>query len=294
MHQKQYSDCPKLLQIIILLLVFCVAATAQQATDKVPPSPATTQPVPTTHIDPLSVQSLLVQIYSRGESLGSGTGFVVKKNEKAYLVTNWHVVSARRPDTGAAMDPQGRYPDEIQILQNVKGHLGTWTYKSEKLVNEKNEALWIEHPLGKAVDVVFVPLSNLSDVDLYPVNLELRKIPIRLAPAGNVSIIGFPFGHSQTAGLPIWKTGTIASDPDIDYDKSPQILVDCTGRPGMSGSPVYARRSGMYQDENTGVNMVSGQTDRFIGIYAGSIDQTSEIGRVWKASAIMTIYDALP
>jgi hypothetical protein len=148
--------------------------------------------------------------------------------------------------------------------------------------------------LGRTVDVVFLPLTDLSDVDLYPVNLELRKIPIQLTPAGTISIVGFPFGHSQTAGLPIWKTGTIASDPEIDYDKSPQILVDCTGRPGMSGSPVYARRNGMYQSENGNMMMVGGNTDRFVGIYAGSIDQASEIGRVWKASAIMAIYDALP
>jgi hypothetical protein len=62
----------------------------------------------------------------------------------------------------------------------------------------------------------------------------------------------------------------------------------------MSGSPVYARRNGMYQSENGMMMMVGGNTDRFIGIYAGSIDQASEIGRVWKASAIMTIFDALP
>jgi Trypsin-like peptidase domain len=297
MRREMCRAYPKLIQLnrlITLFLALCVTVTAQQATDKQPSPQAPLQPVPTTHIDPLSVQSLLVQIYSKGQSLGSATGFVVKKNDKAYLVTNWHVVSARRPDTGAAMDPQGRYPDEIQILHNVKGHLGSWTYKSEKLVNEKNEALWIEHPSGKAVDVVFLPLTNLSDVDLYPVDLGLRKIPIMLTPASTLSIVGFPFGHSQTAGLPIWKTGTIASDPDIDYDKSPQILVDCTGRPGMSGSPVYARRNGMYQSENGMMMMVGGNTDRFIGIYAGSIDQASEIGRVWKASAIMTIFDALP
>jgi hypothetical protein len=179
MRREMCRAYPKLIQLnrlITLFLALCVTVTAQQATDKQPSPQAPLQPVPTTHIDPLSVQSLLVQIYSKGQSLGSATGFVVKKNDKAYLVTNWHVVSARRPDTGAAMDPQGRYPDEIQILHNVKGHLGSWTYKSEKLVNEKNEALWIEHPSGKAVDVVFLPLTNLSDVDLYPVDLALYPL----------------------------------------------------------------------------------------------------------------------
>jgi hypothetical protein len=62
----------------------------------------------------------------------------------------------------------------------------------------------------------------------------------------------------------------------------------------MSGSPVYARRIGTYESETGGTTVRGGTTDRFIWIYAGDIDEKSEIGRVWKASAIMTIYDALP
>jgi hypothetical protein len=278
----------------IFFLAFCLTAVAQQATTAPPSPPVNGQSIALPRVDPMSVKSLLLQLFSHGQRLGSATGFIVQKNQKAYLVTNWHVVSGRRPDTNAAFDTQGRYPDEIQILHNVKGHLGSWTYKSEKLINERNEFLWIEHPAGRAVDVVFLPLTNLTDVEIYPVDLDLRKVPIALSPASPVSVVGFPFGHTQTAGLPIWKTGTVASDPDIDFDNSPQILVDMTGRPGMSGSPVYARRTGQYTSENGSVVMFTGTTDRFIGIYAGDIDQTSEIGRVWKASAIMKIYDSLP
>ena len=245
-------------------------------------------------IDPLSVQSLLLRIYAKGKELGTATGFVVMKNNRAYLVTNWHVVTDHRPDTGAAMNPEGEYPDEIRILHNQKNHPGSWIYKSERLLNENNEYLWIEHSKGRAVDIVFLPLTNLDGVQLYPVDLESRKIPLTIMPTSPLSIVGFPFGQSQTAGLPIWKTGTVASDPDIDYDGSPEILVDCTGRPGMSGSPVYDRKIGPYSEGSAMVFTSNATTDRFIGIYAGDIDQRSEIGRVWKASAIMSIYEALP
>jgi hypothetical protein len=277
---------------IAICLVLSLQTQAQQAPESKTPAPATTQHA--TMIDPLSVQSLLLAVFSQGQVLGTATGFVIEKHGKYYLVTNWHVVADRRPDTDAPMDPQGRYPDEIRILHNEKGHLGTWVWRSEKLVNEKNEYLWIEHPKGRAVDIVFLPLSNLDDVQIYPANLELRNSPISIVPTAEVSIIGFPFGKTETAGLPIWKSGTVASDPDIDYDQSPQFLVDCTGRPGMSGSPVYARRIGSYPTEGGGLTISTGTTDKFLGIYAGSIDDRSEIGRVWKASAIMTIYDALP
>jgi hypothetical protein len=62
----------------------------------------------------------------------------------------------------------------------------------------------------------------------------------------------------------------------------------------MSGSPVYDRKIGPYSEGSAMVFTSNATTDRFIGIYAGDIDQRSEIGRVWKASAIMSIYEALP
>lgn len=141
--------------------------------------------------------------------------------------------------------------------------------------------------------VVLLPLTKTDDCDLYPVDLNLRSTPIRIQPAAAVSVVGFPFGHASYLGLAIWKAGTIASEPDLDYDNSPQFLVDATGRPGMSGSPVYARRVGGYLDEQGNYEMIVGVSDKFLGVYAGTIDQLSEVGRVWKTSALMEIYDSL-
>lgn len=247
-------------------------------------------------IDRLSVTSLLLKVLSTNQTIGTATGFVVQKGTNYYLVTNWHVVSAKNPNSGASLDPQGRIPDQLQILHNRKGRLGQWLWITEELFDHVTHApRWIEHPqLGRRADLVLLPLTVSDDVDFYPLDLELRSTPIRLMPAAAVSVVGFPFGHASGAGLPIWKSGTIASDPDVDYENTPQFLVDATGRPGMSGSPVYARRIGTFLSES-GVNMAgSGSIDRFLGVYAGDIDQFSEIGRVWKAAALMEIYNSLP
>ncbi|MGA2990675.1 MAG: serine protease [Candidatus Korobacteraceae bacterium] len=244
------------------------------------------------NIDPLSVRSVLLQLSSSGQVIATGTGFIVHKAQTDYLVTNWHVMTGRRPDNGAPLDSSGRTPDEIRVLHNVKGKLGSWKWESEPLF-QNGQPRWIEHKRGRVVDVAFLPLTKTQNVEIYPTDLELRKTPIRLLPAGTVSIIGFPFGRSSFLGLPIWKTGSIASDPDIDYDNLPEFLVDATVRPGMSGSPVYARRIGSYMDENGNTNIITGSADRFVGIFAGVIDQYSEVGRVWKASAILDIYDNL-
>jgi hypothetical protein len=254
-----------------------------------------TAPAPPRQIDPLSVSSLLLRLVSRGQPISTATGFVIQKGNTYYLVTNWHVVTAKRPDNGASLDPQGRTPDEVQILHNSKGHLGEWHWVSEDLLNSTTRVpRWIEHPrLGKRVDIVLLPLTKTGDVDIYPVDLNLRSTPMHLQPAAAVSVVGFPFGHASYRGLAIWKAGAIASDPDVDYDDTPQFLVDATGRPGMSGSPVYARRVGGYLDEQGNYRVIPGVSDKFLGVYAGDIDQNSEVGRVWKVTGLMEIYDSL-
>ena len=249
-----------------------------------------------THIDQLSLTSLLLQVSSKGAPLETGTGFVVQKGQNFYLVTNWHVVTCLNPLTKQALLVQcvGRTPDQVAILQNVKGKLGTWTWKFEALLDEKGNPRWIEHPqLTSKADVVALPLTNTDGVQFYPLDLTLSTTSLHLGPTDSISIVGFPFGNTATGGLAIWKAGTIASDPDVDYDGTPQFLIDATGRPGMSGSPVYERRIGPHMDAEGNEILSPGITDKFLGVYAGDIDQQSSIGRVWKASVVEQIYDVL-
>ncbi|MDQ2842698.1 MAG: hypothetical protein M3Y72_16995 [Acidobacteriota bacterium] len=56
---------------------------------------------------------------------------------------------------------------------------------------------------------------------------------------------------------------------------------------------MYARRIGAYPDEDGNYEMVIGPSDRFIRIFAGDIDGRNEIGRVWKASTIIDLYNRL-
>ncbi|MBZ5660452.1 MAG: serine protease [Acidobacteriia bacterium] len=245
-----------------------------------------------TRIDQFSVTSLLLVLWSNKLDLGTATGFVVQKGSKYYLVTNWHVIAGRRPDNNLVLDAKGRAPDQIRILQNTNKKLGEWHWVTEDLYDPTTHLpRWIEHALGRRVDLVMLPLESTDDVQFYPLDLELRNKSIELIPASEVSIVGFPFGNVSSAGLPIWKAGSVASDPDVNYQSSAQFLVDTTSRPGMSGSPVYARRIGSYRDENG--NLVIGSADKFLGVYAGDIDSASEVGRVWKASALMEIYDSI-
>jgi hypothetical protein len=243
-------------------------------------------------IDRLSVTSLAVAVFHGDTSIGSATGFVLQKNQNYYLVTNRHVVLTCAEDTNPNNVGGWICADKVKILHNTAGHLGDWFWVEESLYDESKHKRWLEHPaLGASADLIALPLKNTAGVEFYPLDLSLRNSDMQLAPGDPVNIVGFPFGETQGGGLPIWKTGTIASDLDINYGGKAKFLVDATARSGMSGSPVYARRFGTYQDKAGAAN--TGGVTKFLGIYSEE-NQALELGAVWKAEAVAALYDSLP
>jgi len=243
-------------------------------------------------IDRLSVTSLAVAVFHGDVSIGRATGFVLQKNQNYYLVTNRHVVLTCAEDTSP--DDVGGWicADKLKILHNTAGHLGDWFWVEESLYDENKRPHWREHPtLGASVDLVALPLKNITGVEFYPLDLSLRNADVELAPGDPVNVVGFPFGETQGGGLPIWKSGTIASDLDINYGGKAKFLVDATARSGMSGSPVYARRFGTYQSKSGTSH--TGSATRFLGVYSEE-NQALELGAVWKAEAVAALYDSLP
>ena len=197
-------------------------------------------------IDPLSACSLRLEVVARGNALGTATGFVVESGERYHLITNWHVAAGRNLDTNELLSHTGAVPDELRIVHHLKVRLGSWAVFSELLFDGNGYPRWLEHPQGYAIDVVALPLTQHPDVAFYPLDLALADTNMLPQPGMPVSIIGYPYGLATGVGWPIWKTGHIASDPDLDYDGRPAFLIDATTRGGMSGSPVVLRLSGGY------------------------------------------------
>jgi Trypsin-like peptidase domain len=245
------------------------------------------------HLDILSATSLRLEILHDDVSLGSATGFVLKKKDQYWLITNRHVVLGCSPDKNPSDVGGWVCANKLGILQNKEGHVGEWLWTREELYQPDGRSRrWHEHPqLNGSVDLIALPLAVTTGVAFYPLDLELRKTQLMLHPGDQVSIVGFPFGISQAGGLAIWKNGTLASDTDVDFDGRAKFLLDATGRPGMSGSPVYARRSGAYQQED---NITSvGTATKFLGVYSEE-NQAAELGAVWKAEVVVALYDSLP
>ena len=216
-------------------------------------------------IDPLSCTSLRVELRVGGKPLSTGSAFVVQGSHAAHLVTNWHVLSGKNPETGKLLSPTGAIPDELAIIHHTQ-KLGTWKVLTQPLLDDDGQPLWIEHPEGAAVDLAALELDlSDSDVQLYPFSLELAEHDVHLQPAMSVSIIGYPYGLATGVAFPIWKTGHIASDPDIDYDGSPAFLIDATTRGGMSGSPVVYRSMGSYPSKS-GALTIGKVATAFLGV----------------------------
>lgn len=245
-------------------------------------------------IDPLSLSSVLLECFSLGRFLGTATGFIVEHHATgSYVITNWHVVSGRNADTGELLDTvNAAIPDSIMIKYHSKHQFGKWVETNERLVDDEHKPLWIEHPLGREIDIVAIPITPNKDIKLFPLDFALINTDVVLRPAMLVSIVGFPWGLTSS-GWPIWKTGHIASDPLIDYDGKRMFLIDATTRGGMSGSPVYLRISSGYSQSN-GRHLIGGpMVTKFLGIYSGRIRDGIEIGRVWKPKIITEIFELL-
>ena len=113
---------------------------------------------------------------------------------------------------------------------------------------------------------------------------------------------------NMTAGgrLPIWKRGSLASEPDFDQRGLPLLYIDTATRPGMSGSPVYSAVSGAWWPEGSPhvpQNLKIGHVLAFLGIYSGRVKDPeprsmredlefyAQIGLVWKERALVEIIE---
>lgn len=261
-------------------------------------------------IDRLSLTSILLEPYYNKEKLGAATGFIIEKDGKYYLATNWHVVTGINPLTDQSMHSKGAFPNSIIIWYHLKSiHPNTIDWFSIKVplykTNEINpeEKNWIEHVKGKEVDVVLLPLNPTSEIikigttqyhlQIHTFDQTLASVDMIPTPAMPISIIGFPLGKSAGGVLPIWVTGFIASEPCVDIDDIPLFYVNASGRSGLSGAPVVLRLSSGYATSDGKFIMGGGYQTKFMGIYSGRIRDDSDICRVWKPMVLDQILEQI-
>ena len=261
-----------------------------------------------------SLHSIQVVPCDDSGEMASATAFYLSYEEQLYLVTNWHVVSGKDFVKKELLVPS-RQPEYllglIKHIHPVGTENGLWRVRTDEqkidIYDEHDQPLWFEHPdLGSDCDVVALPIDQLESTVMHkPISLELaRRIPLR--PGSTVFAIGFPHSISVPPGFPIWKSGYIASEfefgIELKYEhllgqQLPAFYIDSQTRKGMSGAPIFAQYSGMWDPDNPyGSRVVEsaiiGDGDEFIGCYTGrSIGNADEaaLGICWTKAAIEEI-----
>lgn len=232
-----------------------------------------------------SAASLFLVLQKNGVEIGTATAFVVQHDGVPYLVTNRHVVLGK-----------GGLPDVLVVVHNKEGQLGQYEPKVELLYDQQGKPRWYEHPtLSQAVDVAVLPLTNLDGVDLHGYDPWNPGPGLRAGITDPLNIIGFPFGVAGGALLGIWVRGFVASEPLVDWSNLPCFLIDSRTRPGQSGSPVIAYSGGgMVPLVDGSTAVFGGPVEQFFGVYSGRIAEESDLGIVWKASALRDVIENVP
>jgi hypothetical protein len=248
-----------------------------------------------TSIDQFSLVTTPIEPLFNDTVLGCATGFVWKVNRRYYLVTNWHVVTGRRFPTGEYLKSHGGRPNLLRTRFNFAAQLFEKQQFDIRIRDSDDCPKWLIHPARK-VDVVVVPLNltaeQLALVNLHPIN-ELTSSDLAVYIGMDVFILGYPFGAEPPA-YPIWKRGSIASEPDLVRLTHGYLLVDTASRPGMSGAPVILRSWGLSLGSNNSVDLLGEPiSTKFIGVYSGrrftKDPADAQIGIIWPAEIISEI-----
>ncbi|MEO6222768.1 MAG: trypsin-like peptidase domain-containing protein, partial [Vicinamibacterales bacterium] len=237
---------------------------------------------------------------SRQVSQGTGFFFGIKNQagviDTVFLVTNYHVVTGHSP--GSTLPGQG---DRVVFyLHKDKNEPSDVKQVMLPLYSAAGDPLWERSTEYADADVVLLPMPKTAfgGISMFVFIDDHTRTDIRIRPTSGATLLGYPYGFSDTTNrLPVWKTGHVASEPQVDFQGKPAFLVDVSAFPGMSGSPVLAVANGVYEDEQE--VMRTGRVLRLLGVFSGmpvirsqtpGVNDTSlQLGYVWKASLIAGI-----
>jgi hypothetical protein len=246
-----------------------------------------------TTINLFSTVVLPLELFFNDTPLGHATGFLwrASASRQLYIVTNWHVVSAKNFFNQANIHKSAARPNRLLTRFQIPGQFEKQPWNIS-LRSEHDEPLWLVHP-GSRYDIALVPFSPSPEeqqvVGLYPFN-EYSNDELLTEIGMDVFVLGYPFNIAPPA-FPVWKRGSIASEPAIvRLSGNGYMLIDTASRPGMSGSPVI-QRSRDHHLLPHGATVRDGRNrTKLLGIYSGRLptdhSHEAQIGLVWDRSYI--------
>ena len=248
-------------------------------------------------IDQYSLVPLPLSLLANDHEIATATGFFYERDGETYIVTNWHVLSARNPYTGQPNNKHAAVPDKVHVKLHLRDRPGHFHGAHIELSNQSGEAAWFQHPQGQAIDVAVLKISKFpARVAVYAAVRPDEMPNLAFYIGVDVFVLGYPLGITFQGILPVWKRATITSEPELPADDLPQFLVDTSTRQGMSGAPVIVRTSGYAPRDDGTTGLGQGTFIRFIGVYSGRYgaedELAAQLGRVWHKSVIDEVIEA--
>ncbi len=228
-------------------------------------------------------------VFSNGKTSKpiQGTGFFIEKEDKIILVTNRHMV-----------DPLFYSPDLVDYS------IISFIIESYQSFDENRKPIYFN--LGEVVNFnEFIVAADSNDVAClfnvkiknpgftinscidYEMLADERWINEKLCVCDSIAYPGFPQWYDKKNNTPIFRMGTIASDPRFNYSYSSVnyqnrlaiVAYEGFSTGGSSGSPVFAVQKGFQI--GTGLKAPSDffREVKLIGINAGHFTDTI-IGQV--------------
>ena len=260
--------------------------------------------------------------------ISTGTAFFFVFSGRWFLITNWHNISGKHFLTKEPLSSSGRFPTYIKakisryLSRGEKQEKNTFTTVAERInIYADFKPVWFEHPdIGSNCDIVAVPFERPDSCPEFMHNAAnfISDIRIPIEPGNTVFIIGFPQSISVGFGLPVWKSGYIASEPHypITLDgeladiggmqkgiQLPAFFIDSQTREGMSGAPIFSSYIGAWDTKEPYAKIdwtspgfwsrddvvLSGRGIEFIGCYSGRVGRKEEgasLGLCWGVKTI--------
>jgi len=263
-------------------------------------------------VEHLSMITTPVILLKGNKTVSQGTGFYYGLQDPSrgtvlFLITNHHVLTGYSPEE--TKSPKG---DNVMFyLHKDADDPGDVKQIRFPLFTKNGKPIWLGSREFPHADVAVIPIaaSLCDNAKVFGISEDWTGGNIKMRPTSTITLIGYPYGYYDKKNrLPIWKTGSIASEPDVDFEGKPLFLVDISAFPGMSGSPAFAIAYGAYETIEGPTTV--GHVQKFLGIYASMqvlkekryleelisksklgvvVDESLELGHIWKSSLIVDI-----